>query len=94
MLTVPDFTEMKKMIITVAITGGLHGKDSNPNLPEQPDEQAQSAYDCYNAGAFIYYLHVRNKDGQGTADINIYGEIISQIEANCTIITQLKSETE
>jgi hypothetical protein len=30
----PDGT----VIITCALTGGIHGKEANPNLPEQPDE--------------------------------------------------------
>ena len=26
------------VIITCALTGGIHGKEANSNLPEQPDE--------------------------------------------------------
>ncbi len=26
-----------KVVITCALTGGIHGKEANPNLPEQPD---------------------------------------------------------
>jgi 3-keto-5-aminohexanoate cleavage enzyme len=89
MLTIADFREMKKIVITVAITGGLHGKESNPNLPEQPDEQAQSAYDCYNAGASICHLHVRNKKGKPTGDLNVYEEAISKIKAKCPILVQV-----
>ncbi len=89
MLITADFDEMKKMIITVAITGGIHGKEANPNLPEQPDEQAQDAYDCYNAGASICHLHVRDKDGKSTGDLNIYNEALSKIKAKCNIITQV-----
>ena len=84
-----DFEEMKKVIITVAITGGLHGKEANPNLPEQPDEQAQSAYDCYNAGASICHLHVRDKNGASTGDLNVYEEAISKIRAKSPILIQV-----
>ena len=89
MLITADFTKMKKMIITVAVTGGIHGKESNPNLPEQPDEQAQSAYDCYNAGASICHLHVRNKEGKSTGDLNVYKEAISKIKAKSPILVQV-----
>lgn len=89
MLITADFTKMKKMIITVAVTGGIHGKESNPNLPEQPYEQAQSAYDCYNAGASICHLHVRNKEGKSTGDLNVYKEAISKIKAKCPILVQV-----
>lgn len=27
-----------KVIITCALTGGIHGKEAPPHLPEQPDE--------------------------------------------------------
>jgi len=89
MLLTADFEEMNKVIITVAITGGLHGKEANPNLPEQPEEQAQDAYDCYNAGASICHLHVRDKDGNSTGDLNVYQEAISKIKAKSPIIVQV-----
>ncbi len=89
MLITADFTKMKKLIITAAITGGIHGKESNPNLPEQPGEQAQSAYDCYNAGASICHLHVRNKEGKSTGDLNVYKEAISKIKAKSPILVQV-----
>jgi 3-keto-5-aminohexanoate cleavage enzyme len=34
-----DFEE--KLVISVATTGGLHGKEVNPNLPTQPEEVAK-----------------------------------------------------
>ena len=82
-------TDTKKLIITVACTGGMQGKEVNPNIPLSPDEQAQTALDCYNAGASIIHLHVRDREGQATADINIYGEVVSKIRAKCKIITQV-----
>lgn len=78
----------RKIIITVAQTGAFHGKESNPNIPLQPDEIAQSAYDCYNAGAAIVHVHARDKDGISSNDPRIYSEIGSQIRAKCNIITQ------
>jgi 3-keto-5-aminohexanoate cleavage enzyme len=58
---------MQKLIITAALTGGVHGKEANPALPEQPDEIIQAAYDCYNAGAAIVHIHARDRDGNQTA---------------------------
>lgn len=78
----------KKVIITVAQTGAFHGKEANPNLPEQPHEIAQSAYDCYNAGASIVHIHARDKDGVSTNDPKVYSEINSLIRAKCNIILQ------
>ena len=84
-----ELDKMDKLIITVATTGGLHDKSSNPNLPEQPDEIAQDVYDCYNAGAAVHHIHVRDKQGRSTGDLEIYGEVISKVKAKCPIITQV-----
>jgi 3-keto-5-aminohexanoate cleavage enzyme len=89
MLTIADFSEMKKLVITVAITGGIHGKEANPHLPEQPDEQAKDACNCYNEGASICHLHVRDREGKTTGDLNRYTEAISKIKATCPILVQV-----
>ncbi|MEM0240397.1 MAG: 3-keto-5-aminohexanoate cleavage protein [Candidatus Nezhaarchaeales archaeon] len=52
--------ELPPLIITVAITGGVQGKEVNPYLPESPEEQAQQAYEAYKAGASIVHIHVRD----------------------------------
>ena len=78
----------RKVIITVAQTGAFHGKNANPNLPVTPDEIAQSAYECYNAGAAIVHVHARDKEGISTNDPNVYNEIGSKIRAQSNIITQ------
>ena len=36
-------SKLPPLIITCAITGGLHGKEANPNLPEAPEEQVREA---------------------------------------------------
>lgn len=48
------------MIITCAITGGLHGKESNENLPETAEEQADAVYEAYRAGAVSVHIHARD----------------------------------
>jgi 3-keto-5-aminohexanoate cleavage enzyme len=58
-------------------------------LPEQPDEIAQDVYDCYNAGASIHHIHVRDKQGRTTGDLSVYGEVIDKVRAKCPIITQV-----
>ena len=78
----------RKVIVTAALTGAFHGKEACPGLPEQPDEIAQAAYECYNAGAAIVHLHARDKNGKNTTDKNIFSEINSNIRSKCSIITQ------
>lgn len=82
---------MSKLIITAALTGGFHGRDANPNLPEQPDEIAQAAYDCWQAGAAIVHLHARDKSGKVTCDPQIYAEIVAKVRARCDVITQVST---
>lgn len=78
----------RKIIITVAQTGAFHGKESNPNIPLTPKEIADSAYDCYNAGASIIHIHARDKEGLSTNDPKVYSEIGSGIKAKCDVILQ------
>ena len=75
--------QKRKVILTVAQTGGFQGKDQNPALPEQPSEIIQSAYDCYNAGATIVHVHARDKNGSGSNDPDIFSEINTGIRAKC-----------
>ena len=78
----------RKVIITVAQTGAFHGKEANPNIPLTPQEIADSAYDCYNAGAAIVHIHARDKEGKSTNDPAVYNEIGSRIRAKCNLVTQ------
>lgn len=55
------------VIITVAITGGVQGKELNPVTPETPEEQAQSTFECYEAGASVVHVHARDPQS-GYAD--------------------------
>ena len=84
-----EVSKMDKLIITVAQTGGIHGKEMNPNLPEQPSDIAQSALDCYNAGASVCHIHVRDRQGETTGDLKIYEEVLTKIKAKCPMITQV-----
>lgn len=55
-------SKMPPLIITCAITGGLHGAETNPNLPETLDDQVQASYDAYNAGASMVHIHRRDPE--------------------------------
>ena len=80
----------EKLILTVATTGGFHGKEANPNLPELPEEIAQAAYECWNEGASIVHIHARDKKTRRpTSDPETLREIDQRIRAkNCDIIIQ------
>lgn len=85
----PNLLSDEKVIITVAITGGIQGKWANPSIPITPEEQALDALECYEAGAAICHLHVRGPDGQNTPDLNVYNRTVRLIKEKCPIITQI-----
>nr|MCW1967054.1 3-keto-5-aminohexanoate cleavage protein [Anaerolineae bacterium] len=55
-------SKMPPLMVCCAISGGIQGKEANPNLPETAEEQAQAACDAYNAGASMVHVHVRNTE--------------------------------
>lgn len=78
-----------KLIICVAPVGNIIGKDSNPNVPIQPNEIAEEVYRAWNAGASIVHIHARDKNGIATTDPNVFREIGIKIrERGCDIIIQ------
>jgi 3-keto-5-aminohexanoate cleavage enzyme len=77
---------MRKVIITAALSGGLHNKKSNPYLPEQPDEIVKEAIECWRAGAAIVHIHGRDAQGRVTADPKIYKKINDSIRDQCDIV--------
>lgn len=73
----------KKLIISVATTGGHHGKDANPNLPEQPEEIARDVAACEEAGASIVHIHARDDEGDGTKEVARFQAIRDAINEHC-----------
>jgi len=78
----------RKVIVTAALTGGLHRKAAHPALPEQPAEIAQAAYEAFQEGAAIAHIHARDPEGNPSGEPGIYKEIHDQIRAKCNIILQ------
>ena len=78
-----------KVIITCALTGGIHGKEANPNLPEQPDEIVAQGVAAWRAGAAILHVHARNPDGSNTMDPAIYGELHRRLCEETDAVIQL-----
>lgn len=79
---------MEKLIITAALTGAEVSKEKQPHLPLTPDEIAQAAYECYQAGASIVHVHARDEKGEATQSLNVYREIFNKIREKCDIIIQ------
>lgn len=73
----------KKVVITVATTGGLHGKEANPSLPTQPEEIARDLRECEKAGASIVHLHARDENDEDTKDIARFQMLLDAIDEYC-----------
>lgn len=82
---------MNKLIVTAALTGGFHGKEANPALPITPDEIAEAAHACWQAGASIVHLHARDRSGKPSCDPSIYGEIVEKVKARCEVVVQVST---
>ncbi len=78
-----------KVIITAALAGGGRAtKDDNPHIPGNPEEIAEAAYKCREAGAAIVHIHGRDWQGRVTADPEVYREIHRRIRDKCDVILQ------
>jgi 3-keto-5-aminohexanoate cleavage enzyme len=85
----PNLASTDKVIITAAITGGQHGREANPNLPLTAEEQGQDALDCYNAGASVLHLHVRDEEEVNTPEVKYYNESVRLIGEKTPMIRQI-----
>ena len=70
-------------IITVAITGSVPKKIDNPTIPITVSEQIESTRKCYEAGASLVHLHVRNDDESPSSDVNKFKELLDGIKESC-----------
>ncbi|MFJ9381315.1 3-keto-5-aminohexanoate cleavage protein [Streptomyces sp. NPDC101455] len=76
----------RKVIVTVAPTGGMATKDQSPHLPVTPQEIADDVVRCAEAGASVVAVHARRPDGLATCDPETYGEINSLIRRRSDIV--------
>ena len=73
----------KPCIICAAITGSVAQKSDNPAVPITVAEQVESLQECFEAGATIAHVHVRNDDGSTSSDPEKFGRLKEGIEAQC-----------
>jgi 3-keto-5-aminohexanoate cleavage enzyme len=76
----------RKVIVTIAPTGGMAPRSASPHLPLQPQEIADDVYRCYNAGASVVAVHARRPDDLCTCNPEIYKDINARIRSKCDII--------
>lgn len=76
----------RPVVITAALTGGIHGKEANPALPEQPEEIVEAAIACEQAGAAIVHCHARDERGESTGDPEIFARILEGLRRQTDLL--------
>ena len=70
----------EKLVITVAPYGPEWEPGDFPeDIPVTMDEQVQKAVDCYNAGATVLHIHVRELDGKGSKRLSKFNELLGRL---------------
>ncbi|MDM0026198.1 3-keto-5-aminohexanoate cleavage protein [Variovorax saccharolyticus] len=70
------------LIITAApYAPGWLPSDFPEEIPVTMEDQIQKAVDCYNAGATVLHLHVRELDGKGSKRLSKFNELIAGVRA-------------
>jgi uncharacterized protein (DUF849 family) len=81
-----------KMFITAAITGAVHTPSMSQYLPITSQQIADQAVGACEAGAAVVHIHARNpENGEPSADVNLYREIVTSIKKRCNVIICITS---
>ncbi|MCA0244071.1 MAG: 3-keto-5-aminohexanoate cleavage protein [Proteobacteria bacterium] len=72
----------EKLVITCAPYGPeWMPADFPEDIPVSMPDQIQKAVDCYNAGATVLHVHVREADGKGSKRLSKFNELLAGIRA-------------
>lgn len=69
----------EKLVIQVAPYGPQWIPGDSDDIPVTMDEQIQKAVDCYNAGATVLHVHVREADGKGSKRLSMFNEMLARL---------------
>jgi uncharacterized protein (DUF849 family) len=69
------------LAIAVAPNGARRTKADHPALPITPDDLAETARRCREAGAALLHLHVRDAEGAHSLDPRHYSQAIAAVRA-------------
>ncbi|MCE2523453.1 MAG: 3-keto-5-aminohexanoate cleavage protein [Rhodobacteraceae bacterium] len=82
----------KSVIITCAVTGGIHTPTMSPHLPVSPAEIATSAVEASEAGAAIVHLHARNpQSGKPDPSPETFMKFLPQIKQGCSSVMNIST---
>ena len=80
-----------ELVITAAIVGAEITREQTPYLPITPQEIADEAAKCREAGASVIHLHVRNDDGSPTQSTERFAATIEAIRRKTDCIIQVST---
>ncbi len=70
----------EKLVITAAPYGPeWEPADFPEDIPLTMDQHVQQAVDCWNAGATVLHLHVRELDGKGSKRMSQFNELLGRL---------------
>ena len=70
----------EKLVITVAPYGPEWMPSDFPeDIPVTLEQHVQKAVDCYNAGATVLHIHVREADGKGSKRLSMFNELLARL---------------
>ncbi|QIY76093.1 3-keto-5-aminohexanoate cleavage protein [Streptomyces sp. RLB1-33] len=80
----------EKLVIQAAPYGPEWLPGDADDLPLTMDEHVQAAVDCYNAGATVLHIHVRELDGKGSKRMSMFNELLGRLrEAVPNMVLQI-----
>jgi 3-keto-5-aminohexanoate cleavage enzyme len=82
---------MDRLIITVAPTGNVPTKEMNPHLPVTPEEIAETAVRCREAGASVIHVHARDAAGKPTLDPEVFARIHQLVTERTDLVVQIST---
>ncbi|MHB9755197.1 beta-keto acid cleavage family enzyme [Streptomyces sp. BYX5S] len=69
----------QKLVVQAAPYGPEWLPGDADDLPLTMDEHVQAAVDCYNAGATVLHIHVREEDGHGSKRLSMFNELMGRL---------------
>ena len=90
----PFLMAEQKVLIAVAPNGARRSRKDHPALPVTPDEIAETAAACTQAGAAMIHLHIRDERGEHSLDPVRYQQAITAIKKRVgdSMLIQVSSE--
>lgn len=80
---------MENLIITVAPNGETATRKQNKAIPITPREIAEDVYECYQAGAAVAHLHMRDDNENPTMETARFVDTFWRIREKCDILINL-----